>query len=329
MDVTTMATVSAASSHGVSGRRGRRVRRAVRHNPQLGDFGGNVFKNIGKAVKKAATQTVHTVGKVLDNKVVKGLTAVALTATGVGAPAAAALMAAQGAAGGAMKKGGGLKKSLKGAAVGAATGAAAGLAGKAVTKIPKLGAKILQFRQKIGTAAKPLAPSYDSDKRLDALASGQLPEPTLIASTNPTMPVLQQIPVIPTPPTGGIDALDTTRLSSEQKTGIRARKAASDRTTNAKQRTSIIDTIKDAATSDIGKRAARAAAALLTPPSPSGMVPEGGFPAMPATMEADTTNRDSATPTGASGGFTDLMKGPMPLILGAVVVMSMMSNRRN
>lgn len=82
----------------------------------------SVFGNIGKAIKKGVTDTGHFIGKVADNPVTKGVTAAALAATGVGAPAAAAIMAGEGLAGGALRKGGNLGTAVKGGATGALEG---------------------------------------------------------------------------------------------------------------------------------------------------------------------------------------------------------------
>ena len=105
----------------------------------LGKLVRKVGGNIGRAVKKAggdigrqAVRSAHDTGAILDNKYTKMALAAGLAATGVGAPLAAGIMATSGALGGGLKKGGGLKSSLKGGAIGAATGAGASLAGGAV-----------------------------------------------------------------------------------------------------------------------------------------------------------------------------------------------------
>ena len=82
------------------------------------------FKNVGRAISKGVKDVGHTVGKVADNKYVKGAVAAGLAATGVGAPASAAIMAGMGAAGGAMKPGGGLRSAARGAGTGAPPAAA-------------------------------------------------------------------------------------------------------------------------------------------------------------------------------------------------------------
>lgn len=83
---------------------------------------GHVLGNVGGAIKKAAVDTGHAVGSVQSNPWVEGLEAAALGATGVGAPAAAALLAANGAISNAIKPGGNLKSSLVGGVEGAASG---------------------------------------------------------------------------------------------------------------------------------------------------------------------------------------------------------------
>lgn len=75
-----------------------------------------------KAVGKGITGVAHGVGDALDNKWTKAALAAGLAATGVGAPAAAAIMAGSGLAGGALKRGGNLGTALKGGATGALEG---------------------------------------------------------------------------------------------------------------------------------------------------------------------------------------------------------------
>jgi hypothetical protein len=93
-------------------------------------IGGNVVKTVAKAGGDIGRET----GKALDNPLVKGLVAAGLTATGVGAPAAAALMGGTHAL---AKKAGGEDwgSSL---ATGAKTGVTTYGAGKLLGKVPGL-----------------------------------------------------------------------------------------------------------------------------------------------------------------------------------------------
>ncbi len=91
-----------------------------------------IFGNIKNAVVKGVKDAGHAVGKVADNKYAKLGTAGILALTGVGAPAAAAILAGQGLAGGALKPGGNIGSALKGGATGAVSGLAAAKAGQAL-----------------------------------------------------------------------------------------------------------------------------------------------------------------------------------------------------
>lgn len=85
-----------------------------------------------KGLESSIKGTGHTIGEVADNPWTKAALAAALTATGVGAPAAAALLASEGALGGALKPGGNFGSTLGGAASGAIAGGGGALAGKAL-----------------------------------------------------------------------------------------------------------------------------------------------------------------------------------------------------
>lgn len=95
-----------------------------------GDRWGNGPSMSG--LKSSVKGTGNLVGKIADNKLVQGVTAAALAASGVGAPAAAAIMGGIGASGGALKKGGGLRSAIGGAASGVASAAT----GAALAKVP-------------------------------------------------------------------------------------------------------------------------------------------------------------------------------------------------
>lgn len=105
---------------------------------ELGDLEGLSIKGVFKAVKKIASPIQkgaaavgHTVGTVVTSKVGQAVIGTALAATGVGIPAAAAIMAGTKAAGNLIKPGGNIKHALTGALQGAAEGVAAGAAGAA------------------------------------------------------------------------------------------------------------------------------------------------------------------------------------------------------
>ncbi|MFL5912760.1 MAG: hypothetical protein ACJ768_19615 [Gaiellaceae bacterium] len=90
----------------------------------------SIFGKIGSGIKHAAQGVGHAVGKVASNPWVQGLTAAGLAATGVGAPAAAAIMAGVKGGGALLKPGGNIGQGLKGAATGAVMGAGAAKAGQ-------------------------------------------------------------------------------------------------------------------------------------------------------------------------------------------------------
>lgn len=85
-----------------------------------------------KGLESSVKGTAHTVGDVASSPIAQAIAAGLLTATGVGAPAAAAILAGSGALGGALKPGGNAGSALGGAASGALAGGAGALAGKAL-----------------------------------------------------------------------------------------------------------------------------------------------------------------------------------------------------
>jgi hypothetical protein len=105
----------------------------------LGGFSlKGIVKGVSKAVKtvaspvqKAATAVGHAAGTVVTSKVGQAVLGTALAATGVGIPAAAAIMGGTKAVGNLIKPGGNLKHAATGALQGAATGVVAGAAGQA------------------------------------------------------------------------------------------------------------------------------------------------------------------------------------------------------
>jgi hypothetical protein len=96
---------------------------------RVGGTLGQIGQNVKNTVTKAATDVGHAAGAVADNKYTKAAIMAGLVASGVGAPAAAAIMAAEGLGAGALKEGGGLKDALGGVVSGGLEGAAAGTAG--------------------------------------------------------------------------------------------------------------------------------------------------------------------------------------------------------
>ncbi len=122
-------------------------RHAVIEPTQLGDYEGlgfslkSVVKSVGKAVggaakavAKGATAVGHTAGKVVTSGVGKGILAGGLALTGVGIPAAAAIMGGSQAVGALIKPGGNIGKAAKAGATGAAVGAGAAVVGKGIKR---------------------------------------------------------------------------------------------------------------------------------------------------------------------------------------------------
>jgi len=108
--------VVATSSRGE--RRGFQIGPKIRIGGSVGKIGQNVKNAVVKGVKDEG----HFVGKVASNPWVQGLTEAALVASGVGAPAAAAIMAAEKGGGALLKPGGNIGDAVKGGATGAVMG---------------------------------------------------------------------------------------------------------------------------------------------------------------------------------------------------------------
>ena len=85
--------------------------------------------SVGSGIKNGVVGAGHAVGSVASNPWVQGLTAAGLAATGVGAPAAAGIMAAQRGGGALLRPGGNIGDAARGGAEGAAMGAGAARAG--------------------------------------------------------------------------------------------------------------------------------------------------------------------------------------------------------
>lgn len=288
-----------------------------RLNPHLGEYpqlAGISLKGIGKAIGKAAKQVGHAVGKVASSKVVKGVVGGALALTGVGIPASAAIMGGIGAAGGALKKGGGLKQALKGAGTGVATGVVAGGVGKVLPKVPGFGgitSKAQAIGRKIPVFSKvvPKAPSvtggllrktggiltktatttFDATRKVDALLDQPLPQVGITPSGEPivtTMPVEQTAPDVAVMQQSAVDKIKAAARRAAQRAKAQAEKAA-----------------RDAVAAQVS--------AVTTPPSANGTAPQGGFPAMPAPafQEPQTAEQQAAQ----KAGFMD-----SPLALPAI-----------
>lgn len=285
---------------------------------QFGDFGFSlkkVVKNVGKAVGKAVVDTGHAVGKVADSKIAKGIVAAGLAATGVGVAPAAAIMAAQGAAGGALKKGGGLKKAARGAATGAATGAAAGVAGKVLPKVPGLSKPLTKLRGKASTTvlgkimpkSAKRATSYDATSKLDTLATQPLPEVAVTPSlaTTPTL-------ISPSP-----DAVQRkARTDARKSIASAARKELEAGADRAKGKfASAARKLRGAAEDKARAAVTQAVTEITTPPSANGVAPQGGFPAIPETAFPDP---QAAADAKEAGGLSGILAQPVMLGLLAI-----------
>jgi hypothetical protein len=183
----------------------------------------NLFKNIGNAVKKAAKDTTkavtkaavdtgHAAGAVATNKFVQAGLGVALAATGVGLPAAAAIGAGVKGGGNLLKKGGNLKSAVTGAGQGAALGAGAAIVGSGVRAI-KDNTGLGGFRN---TLLKGKEGEAESIVKRDKKAQGQAhyapPANKVAARIPPTHP----LPVAERPPIAARNAPVTEAVSREQ-----------------------------------------------------------------------------------------------------------------
>lgn len=276
-----------------------------------------------KKIKAAVKKVGKAVGKVVDNKVVKGLTAATLAVTGVGAPAAAAIMAAQ-SAGGKALQGKRITTIAKGAVTGAATGAAAGVAGKFLPKLPGVGGAVTKLRQKVGTAPK--VSSFDSDSRIDALATTPIPTVSTIpsaAEAQSSTPTLTQIENVGTrknpvfrqkranPIVKPVSALTQPVLNAPKlpdfvpsvSTTMPVVEAITK--TQEKKKRNVLGRLKDQAAKFAKERAVDIATSVTEPPSANPSAPQGGFPAIPATMSPGNQNQDSEIAP-KSGGLSDI-----------------------
>lgn len=99
---------------------------------RVGGTIGQVGQNVKNAVTKGATDVGHAVGQVADNKYTQMAAAAALAATGVGAPAAAGIMAGVAGGGALLKPGGNIGQGVTHGITGAAMGYGAGQLGSAL-----------------------------------------------------------------------------------------------------------------------------------------------------------------------------------------------------
>lgn len=312
------------------------------HDPsEFGGFAGfslkKIVKNVGKAVGKAVKDTGHVAGKVITSKVGQAVIGTGLALTGVGIPLAAGIGAGAQAAGQLIKPGGNLGKAAKGAAVGGAEGLAAGVAGKALGKI----GVVQTLREKIGTAA-PKPTTYESDERLDALASGQIPDVSVVPSSA-TQPVLKALPET------GADVFATADkvqqgIDAAKRAGAEvARKAVSDAIgleteANEAQRKSntkrgdeaakwrrIAERLREQARKvKAAGEAAQTVAATVVPPSANPISPQGGYPVSGGEGGGGATVTVSAPSAPAEAG---ILSNPAVLI-GAAAALYLLTSRR-
>lgn len=123
---------------------------------RVGGTAGRIGQNTKNAIVKGATDVGHAAGNALDNKYVQAATAAALAASGVGAPAAAAMLAAQAAGGKILKPGGNIgdaaSAGLKAGVTSYGTGKLLGSAGKVLgDKVPLgIGDRVASMGRSIG-----------------------------------------------------------------------------------------------------------------------------------------------------------------------------------
>lgn len=257
-----------------------------------------------KGLKSSIKGTGHTVGKVASSKITKGVLAAGLAATGVGAVASGAIMATTGAAGGALKKGGGLKQAVRGAATGAATGVAAGVAGKVLPKVPGLRSPIAAVRRVAGKVPvlrslvpRPSAVSHDAASKIDALATQPIPDISVTPSSDNVMTTM---PVSVTRDIAQQTAKD--HLTDAAKAGRESMElsAQAERENSPARRRSLRERAARAAKKarDLASQANRVAqvADITTPPSANVSAPQGGFPvtAEPAFPTPQTVEQQEA-----------------------------------
>lgn len=122
-------SIATLSSQASARRRGIQIGPKIR----IGGSVGKIGQNVKNAVTKGATDVGHAVGKIADNKYAQMAAAAALTSTGVGAPAAAGIMAGMAGGGKLLAPGGNIGDAAL----------AAGKAGVASYGAGKLGSAVL------------------------------------------------------------------------------------------------------------------------------------------------------------------------------------------
>jgi hypothetical protein len=122
----------------------RASRRGFQIGPRIrvGGTIGQIGQNVKNAVTKGVTDVGHTVGQIADNPWTKAAVAAGLAATGVGAPAAAAILGTMGAGGALLKPGGNIGGAVKGGVTGAVEGYGAGKLGAALHGAGGVGAAV-------------------------------------------------------------------------------------------------------------------------------------------------------------------------------------------
>lgn len=266
-----------------------------------------------KGLKSSIKGTGHFVGKVASSKITKGILAAGLAATGVGVGASAAIMGTMGVTGGALRKGGGLKKAVRGGIVGAGTGAVAGGVGKLLPKIPGVRVPVRALRKassgvtglrRIAAKPSPMSPavapvstapivSYEDDKKLDTLMALPLPTPSVLPSTSVT------------------DVGPPPFISQTQQDAMRE---------------TVVATVKRDRAKRAAKKALEMATDLTTPPSANPTAPQGGFPATPMTISPENQNQDSEVSPVKQAGIAGMP--PMMLAVAGIAAFMLFNNKR-
>lgn len=312
-----------------------------------------------RGLKSSIKGTAHTVGTVAESKITKGILAAGLAATGVGAGAGALIMGAEGVTGGALSKHGGLKRAIRGGAEGAAIGAASGFVGKTslIKKIPG----VTGLRRLVGTRTAGGTEQLAEDARAAAAqmnrmaavtgaanvekVAGSAGAATLLKRATRRRPIAPGLPRFPgdagvqeigTPISYdatqriqsseilNTDVVKRSRESAQRKAKADAaqtkklRKHGANVAESVDKTKSTIDKYRDEALQAI-KNAQDMAASVQTPPG--GIAPQGGFPAMPATI---TDSGTTPQPAAQSAGFGS----PMILLAIGGAALVMLSSRR-
>lgn len=259
-----------------------------------------------KGLKSSIRGTAHTAGAVLDNKYVKGALATGLALTGVGLPAAAGIMAAEGAVGGTLKKGGGLKNALRGAGRGAIIGAAAGEVGK------------IGFVKHLGQELHLQKPTPFT----------QNPVPLL-----PKLPPLPKVSTIPTDVTPSTLAVTTAGITAAGASVLKkiAQAQANDAGTPATVATTSDPLGQNTQPQVVAQPSGASASSppdVYNPQQPQMLPPmttTADAPSIPDASATDTGAPDSSTPTQAAGSGSLMM---IALLAGGVLLAMNHKKRR-